>query len=777
MNENNAHGTMIRPLNDGWMFRRLAEADAPAEAAERIDLPHSPFVADLEGNQPWFGVCEYVRDITWSPLAPGERLFLHVGAAMQTARVLVDGKDAGGNEGGYLPFEIELTPLVEERTRARIALVLDNRHRDTVPPGKPYEELDFCWYGGLHQEVELRVYPAIHLTDSIRPGEAPGGVFVRTESVEDDRAVLVVKARVANDAADAADLRIVWCACDLDGVEVVQMASAPLTIAPGACPTVSERLVVPNANLWSPETPHLHRLTVMIVRAADEVVLDRRTVTFGIRRIEFSRTGGFAINGRRMRLRGVNRHQDFPRVGYAAPRAAQYREARRIKEAGFDYVRLSHYPQSPHFLDACDTYGLVVANCIPGWQFFGCEAFQENCADFARRLVRRDRNHPCVVLWELSLNETQMTADFMRRMHEIGHEEYPGDQMFTCGWIDGFDVYFHSRQHGAIHTWRNGDKALVVAEYGDWEYYAENEGFDQKAGTGILDRARNSRKFRADGEEGLMQQARNHVEALNDTLRSPAVLDGLWAMNDYPRGYEQTRAACGVMDFFRLPKFSYHFFRSQRDAIEGGGLWQGGPVVFAATHWRAPLAGEKLWVFSNCETIELSLNGEVLATAGKPARALWPHLPHPPFVFEGITFNPGALEAVGRIGGRIAARHQVSTPRTPAQLIVWTDEMQIDRDETEADLLLVHAGIHDAAGTLCIDATTDVEFTVTGGSQLVGPASVTAEAGIASVVVQVPIGVVEYQIQATCPRLPGIRKADHASDLFVAATVAEAPNP
>jgi beta-galactosidase len=211
-----------------------------------------------------------------------------------------------------------------------------------------------------------------------------------------------------------------------------------------------------------------------------------------------------------------------------------------------------------------------------------------------------------VALWELSLNETPVDEPFMGRLQAIGHEEYPGDQMFTCGWMDRYDVFVHSRQHGQIHRWINGDKALVIAEYGDWEFYATNAGFDQTTDVGVFDRWSNSRQFRGAGERGLRQQVFNHSLALNDTLTSPAVLDGLWVMFDHARGYAPVRAADGVMDIFRLPKFSYHFYRSQRDPQQAGAGWSVGPVAFIASHWT-PASDLRVLVFSNCEEVELRL--------------------------------------------------------------------------------------------------------------------------------------------------------------------------
>ncbi len=748
------HNTQLRcqRLDSGWLFRRF-EAGTTEVA---VELPHTPFVADLDGNNLWFGVCAYRRRLKLPPRTRGERVVLYVGAAMQTTRVLVDGVEAGAHTGGYLPFEIDLDGFIAGQNEVDLTIELDNRHCETVPPGKTIDELDFCWYGGLYREVELRVYPPVHLTDSVYPETGGGGLFVRTESIEARGATLAVSAGIANSSTETATVELHWVLTDAEGQEVVRQRGSTTTLEAGVSRVLASELKVRDAELWSPASPHLYQLTAILVQAGSGNILDRREVDCGIRRITFSRSGGFTINGRRRRLRGVNRHQDFPHVGYAAPRAAQYRDAQRIKEAGFDYVRLSHYPQSPHFLDACDQLGLVVANCLPGWQFYGGELFQQRCVENARRLIRRDRNHPCVVLWELSLNETKMPVGFMRRLHDIGHEEYPGDQMFTCGWMDEFDVFLHSRQHGAIHSWRNDDKALVVAEYGDWEYFAANEGFDQKLGTGLLDPKGNSRKRRGDGEAGLLQQARNHVEALNDTLASPAVLDGLWSVNDYPRGHDLVRATCGIMDSFRVPKFSYHFFRSQRDPKETGADWRGGAVVFAATRWQASLPDDRLWVFSNCETVELWVNGKLLKPARGPDSERWPALPHPPFEFDDVRYLPGEVEAVGRIGGRVAARHRVRTPGKPVRLVVWSDQANVRPRAGETDLLMVHAELQDKAGTVCSDASASVEFESSASAEIVGPREWVTEAGMASTVVRIPSDTGAFQIWAKSSTVPNL---------------------
>ncbi len=736
---------MTQPLNQNWQFRRLDPAETPWAA---VDLPHSPFVADLDGREHWFGECEYQRTLQSPPLAEGSRCVLRVGAAMHTCRVLIAEREIAQHSGGYLPFEVDLTDHLDAHGRCTLTLRLDNRDNPDVPPGKPYADLDFCWYGGLYRDVELRIRPALHLTDAISAGEAGGGgVFLRTLNADEKHAEISVRTHVRNGSATA---RTVTVRTEFRHGDrgVATVVSEALTLAPENAIHVETRLPLAHPALWSPAAPHLHEVSITVL---DETgaVLDSFATRFGVRRIGFSRSGGFTINGRRLRLRGTNRHQEYPRAGYAVPRAAQHRDARRIKEAGFDYVRLSHYPQSPGFLAACDELGIVVMNCVPGWQFIGGPRFRDAVCEDARQLVRRDRNHACVVLWELSLNETAMDEELMARLHAIGHAEYPGDQMFTCGWIDRFDVFSHSRQHGEIHRWRSGDKALVIAEYGDWEYYARNEGFDQKTGAGVYDLTSTARQFRGDGERALSQQAFNHIVALNDTLASPAVFDGQWSMFDYARGYHPVRAACGVMDIFRLPKFSHHFYRSQRGPREKGAGWHVGPVVFIASHWT-PASSLSLPVFSNCEEVALHLDGRLIARQRPAQSHFTQHLPHPPFYFDLPSFTPGRLEAVAYLGGQPVATHVVATPGEFARLEIVIDDLGTHAHAGEPDLLFVHARLCDAGGTLCVRENPAVAFTI-GGASIVGPATVEAEAGIASVVVHLPAGTSHFTVTAFAP--------------------------
>ena len=745
--------TQFSPLDRAWNFRRLPSTGAAPEAWSVVDLPHSPFVADLDGRDHWFGECDYQRTIERPAGAPSGRWVFYLGAAMHTAKILIDGQALAEHAGGFLPFEIDLTEALSDGRPHQLTVRLDNRDNPDVPPGKPYRDLDFCWYGGLYRNAELRCYPPLHLTDPVGAAEVgSGGIFVRTLAASASSAKISVQAHVRNDGPTEGAFQLeVELLCGTAMVARGQRSG--LTLATDTSAAFTLELDVPQPRLWAPDSPVTHQARITL-RAANGSILDTQTESFGIRRIAFSRANGFTINGRRRRLRGTNRHQEYPYAGYALPAAAQRRDARLIKEAGFDFVRLSHYPQSPDFLKACDELGLVVMNCLPGWQFMGNERFRELSRQNARDLIRRDRNHPCVVLWELSLNETKMDAEFMAQLQAIGHEEYPGDQMFTCGWQDRHDVFTHARQHGEIHRWQNGDKALVIAEYGDWEFYASNEGFDQKTGAGLFAEWSHGRKRRGDGEGGLRQQVSNHIIALNDTLSSPAALDAQWSMFDYARGYHPERAACGLMDIFRLPKFSCYFYRSQRDAGESSALWQGGPMVFIASHWLTT-SNPRVLVFSNCDELELRLNGTSFGRQKSAKAWLTQYLPHAPFVFDLPAFSPGVIEATGYIANRPAATHRVATPGAPTQLTVEITSAGIAAAADKPDLLIAHARILDAAGTLCVDNTSPVTFSIEGDAALVGPDHISAEAGVASVVIRVPAAAQSFKLIASANEMKG----------------------
>lgn len=751
-------------LNHDWKFLRTEAADnadmAPSAAAfddsawDTVTLPHTAHVEPLVAHQMWQGVCWYRKHLTMPPSWAGRKVAVDFGAAMSVAQVWVNGRPAATHYGGFLPFSVDLTDDLHSGDNV-IAVRLDNRDNEEVPPGKPYKDLDFTWYSGLYRNVSLRVTDRLHISDAVEAGlPASGGVFVTFPEADAQRATAAVRLHVVNENSAAKKCRARFTLVDAQGQAAAQAETAPIAVSPGTDHVFAGTLAVANPHLWSPDHPNLYQLRSEIV--SDNAVTDMVQTRIGIRRISFSASGGFQINGQKMYLRGTNRHQEYPYLGYALSDNAQYRDALKIKEAGFDFVRLSHYPNSPAFLDACDELGLVVMEPIPGWQFMGDALFKQRAIQDARDMVRRDRNHPSLMLWETSLNETHMDKPFMDALAQAAHEEYPGDQCYTAGWQDDFDVFLQSRQAGGCHGYKNGDKACEISEYGDWEYYARNMGLNQKAGHDKLRPEWTSRQTRADGEARLRQQAVNFQEAANDNRSTPAFGDGAWLMYDYSRGYDPTLETSGAMDSLRLPKFAYSFFQSQRDADTPAlpGV-QSGPMVSIASWWSASSPTDVL-VYSNCAEVELSLNGKIIARQKPDVDSRSNRLPHPPFTFPLGRFTPGTLKAVGLIAGLPKATETVRTPGAPVSIRLRYDRSGRPLAADGADAVFVYADIVDAAGTVVRSASLPIQFSVVGPAHLVGDNPVSATAGQSGILLQAGDRVGPIVVQASAAGLsPG----------------------
>lgn len=707
-------------FNEGWQFQRL-----PATTWADVTLPHTTRIEPRIVNDQWQGEALYRKRFAAPESWRGKRLFLRFEGAMNVAEVRLNGATLLRHLGGYLPFTVDLTPHLTLGRDNELTVALDNRDNPITGP-KPMAILDFNMYGGLYRDVTLLVKDPLHITDEMLANEVGGGgVFVTYPAVSAGKAEIAVRTHIRNDGKSAAKFSVRNTLLDGDRV-VARDTSAPLNLRSTSATHNASRLNIEKPQLWSPRSPKLYDLITAI--EVDGKVVDERRTRIGIRRIEITRDA-FRINGERMFLRGVNRHQEYPYVGYAISPGADYRDARHIKEAGFDFVRLSHYPQSPDFMAAADELGLVLLNSVPGWQYFNKDpAFSRQVLQTCRDMIRRDRNHPSVIAWECSLNETQMPKPLVQAFHRIVHEEYPGDQAFSAGWQnDGYDIYIQARQHRIEH-YEPPDRPYLVSEYGDWEYYALNAGFNQQKWADLKPEDRSSRQLLSSGEVRLLQQATNLQEAHNDNFTVPAFADAYWVMFDYNRGYAEDLEASGVMSLERVPKLSYHFFRSQRDANESG------PMVFIASYWTAesPL---RVRVFGNVDEVELTLNGRRIGRQRGDTDRTSAHLRHPPFSFQIPAFQAGTLEAVGYIKGEIVARHRVTTPQAAERLEIELDEAGVC--SAPGDLVFARARVVDKAGTVVPVSGRAVRFKAEAPLNIVGDAEVLTEAGVASALVQI----------------------------------------
>lgn len=720
--------TLNENFNYGWQFYRSTDtADLPAPTAqwENVTLPHTANLEQLTVKDQWQGICFYKKKFILSPTFHNKTIMFQFDGAMNVADVWVNGKKLVHHLGGYLPFVLDVSDIARFDSTNIVLVRLDNRDNPVTGP-KPLKILDFNMYGGLYRDVHLMVREKIHLSNPMQANVvAGGGVFFSTTSASKEEASFQVKSHIQNITDKALQVFVKHQLIDKSGKVAVTLPSSQITVEPQKSAEITVNGNITSPQLWSPATPNLYTLKTELY--ANNELIDEQTNRVGIRSIRIV-PEGLWLNGEKTFLRGVNRHQEYPYVGYALSDAAQYRDAYKIKQAGFDYVRCSHYPVSPAFLDACDELGIMVLDAILGWQYFGDKEFEKLALRSSRELIRRDRNHPCVLAWELSINESGMPKSFTDSAQIIAHEEYPYNGCYAAGWVrQSYDVYIEARQH------RHGlypEKPLIVSEYGDWEYYAQNAGFNQQEWKNLLENERNSRQPRFSGEKRMLQQALNIQEAHNDNLSTHAFADGYWVMFDYNRGMASEQEYSGVMDIFRLPKFSCYFFKSQRSYSPSALFAE--PVVFIASYWQ-PGESKNVRVFSNCDEVELFVDGKSVGRRKPDKNQLSTNLYHPPFTFDVSCTKPGTLKAIGYIAGKNVKEQVVTTPAQPDHLSLVVDES--GKAPERNDVFFVYASICDRNNTVVPNDSSSVTFKVE-GAQLIGPTVINAQAGIATALVR-----------------------------------------
>ncbi|HTF98406.1 MAG TPA: glycoside hydrolase family 2 TIM barrel-domain containing protein [Cellvibrio sp.] len=740
-----------RHYNSDWEFFRsdkvleLANAQAHSDW-EKVKLPHTPKIEPLIVNDQFVGDAWYKKTINTTEDWKGKQVSLKFESAMNVAEVWLNGDKLTTHVGGYLPFSVNLTEKLKWDAPNELLVRLDNRD-NTVTGPKPLKDLDFNTYGGIYRHVILQIDNDLHISDAVAASKtASGGIFVRYPTVSKEQASISIQTHLINAHADPKQFRVVQRLMDGDNVVVDQTGQVQTINGKSDIENTIE-LTLNNPKLWSPKAPNLYQLVTRIYEG--DSLVDEQTTRIGIREFKWIDNQLF-INGEKTFLRGVNRHQEYPYVGYATSDAADYRDAVKIKSAGFDYVRLSHYPHSPAFMAAADELGIVLLDSILGWQYFSEDpAFQAQIQQTCRDLIRRDRNHASVMAWECSLNESWMTEPFIDSLTKIIGEEYPGAK--SAGWQEyGYDIYLQARQHRLEH-YKTPTKPYIVSEYGDWEYYAMNAGLNQTAWADLLQADRSSRQLLSDGEKRLLQQASNIQEAHNDNFNTPAFADGFWVMFDYNRGYAPDLESSGIMSIDRLPKYSYYFYQSQRDPNEVSEKFASGPMVFIANEWTEKSSTD-VRIFSNADAVELYLNGKLvgkqLAADNKNSETT-KNLKHPPLTFALEKFEAGELKALAYSGDNIVAEHKVFTPGAPTKLKLTLDTSGKAPQTGVKDVVFVYAQLLDAKNNPVPANNVNIQFALEGNGKLISPTNVTTSGGYASALLEIGDSLANVKVSAS----------------------------
>ena len=408
----------IIPFGAGWLFGPAAgDSSLPGfddSGFEAVTLPHT--VAPLSWQEwdpaAWERVWVYRKHFDAPPEVAGRRVFLDFGAAMTHSTVTLNGTEVGDYLGGYLPFSCEITGVLEPAGNV-LAVRLDSGFNLNVPPDRPAPavstSVDFWQPGGIYRDVRLRVVPEVFLAD----------VFAKPVNVL-DAAARQVMAQVTVDAAAALDGKSEVLVQLRDEGVAIASARVPVAItAPGQTTVTVTLSGLDQVTLWDTDQPKLYHVVATLL--VDGLPRHEYRVRIGFREARFA-LDGFFLNGRRMTLLGVNRHQFFPFAGGAMPARVQARDAEIIRrELNCTMVRCSHYPQSEAFYDACDELGLLAWEEAPGWGYLGDAAWLALASRDIGQMIVRDRNHPSIVIWGARLNETPNNTAFYTSANELAH--------------------------------------------------------------------------------------------------------------------------------------------------------------------------------------------------------------------------------------------------------------------------------------------------------------------------------------------------------------------
>ncbi|NRP88171.1 Beta-galactosidase [Ensifer adhaerens] len=707
-------------FNESWTFREgfsPADAGRPQEG-QIVTLPHNavelPFnYFDEKSYQRAF---TYQKILNWSDDFAGREVSLIFDAAMADAVVYLNGEEIVAHKDGYTPFEARLTGRLQHGENL-LTVKIDGSENPEIPPfgGR----IDYLTYAGIYRDVWFKLAAPVSIAN----------IKVETGSVLADLKSATVRCDFANPQNLAFKGTVAVILRTADGTV---LASAQAETSGGSVTVAFDRLA--GIALWDLDNPALYAAEVEL---ATDHGSDRHATTFGFRTAAFT-AEGFLLNGRKLKLRGLNRHQAFPYVGYAMGRSAQERDAEIMKETlKCNIVRTSHYPQSKWFLEHCDRIGLLVFEEIPGWQHIGGKEWQQESIRNVRRMIERDWNHPSIIIWGVRINESQDSHDFYAETNRLARELDPTRQ------TGGVRYITESEMLEDVYTMNDfilGNEELPGANRPRTPLrpQQENTGLSKDVPYLITEFGGHMYPTKIyDQEQRQAEHVRRHLEVLNAAYGDPSISGAIgWCMFDYNThsdfGSGDRICYHGVMDMFREPKFAAYAYASQCEPSEEVVMK---PVTIWARGERNIGGALPLIVLTNCDEVELRY-GSLTKRLG-PDRETFPHLPHPPVVFDHRNFTPDELgvwgmewedvQFTGYIGGKpVAALKMVANP-LPTTLQVEADADILLAGERDAVRVIVRA--LDQAGSRLPFLNDIVTIKVDGPARVIGPQVVAFQGG------------------------------------------------
>ena len=608
-------------LNDDWLFTEqfedsLVAPEYPENTLQPVRLPHTcketPFHYFDESLYQM--VSGYRRHLLIPKDWQGKQILLTFEGAAHDSTVFCNGKKVGEHHCGYTAFTVDLTDSVLYGQDNLLCVRLDSRENLNVPPFGYV--IDYMTYGGIYRDVRLEVKEKVSLSDifvhtaiDFRSSPVTAQITSEITLTESDENVTIRQYYMPKSTATAQESWRLLCeqtvsadvSCDKE-FSLTATITAPL--------------------LWDTEEANLYILKTQLYQ--DNTLLDETETTFGIREAVFKKDG-FYLNGRKLRIRGLNRHQSFPYVGYAMPKSMQRLDADLLKkELGLNAVRTSHYPQSHYFLERCDELGLLVFTEFPGWQHIGDDSWKAQAVANAEDMIRQYRNHPSIILWGIRINESPDDDAFYEKTNAVAHKLDP------------------SRPTGGVRAMKKSHLLEDVYTYNDFLHDGEMPGCDpKKKVTSDMEKPYLISEYNGhmyptkafDNEERRSEHAIRHANVLDAVAGQPDIAGSFgWCMFDYNthKDFGSGDRICyhGVMDMFRNPKLAANIYACEQEQT---------PVLEITSSMDI---GEhpgcnrgNIYILSNADSVKMYKNDRFIKEY-LPGMSPYKHLKHGPILID-----------------------------------------------------------------------------------------------------------------------------------------------
>lgn len=687
-------GRITLPINRNWRYsatrvRGATNKEFDDSSWKRVVIPHTNM------RLPWHGfddknyefISVYRRRFRLPPQARDRHIFVDFEGVMTASTVWLNGVRLGEYKGGYTPFSFELTPHVDFHAENVLTVEVDSTERPDIPPFG--DQIDYLTFGGIYREVALRVVPSTYIEN----------IFAKPQNVL-SRPALEVQCFLQHMESLRESLTLEVELRDGDSTLAKSWLAVPVGAPAGPEPVAHTiRLEdLSDIQLWDLSHPNLYTVKARLLR--DDRVIDDDLRRVGFREAVFTEQG-FQLNGTVIKLRGLDRHETFPYVGQAMPGRVQRRDAEILrKEFHCNMVRTSHYPQSRHFLDACDELGLLVMEEIPGWQHIGDQAWKDLSVDNLRRMIRRDWNHPSIILWGVRINESRDDHDFYTRTNALAHS------------LDS------TRQTGGVRYFQESEFLEDVFTMNDFGFPLKPPNHPRYLNTEFVGHTFPTKTI--DNVARLREHTVRHARVHDQLASNPQYAGGLgWCAFDYNTHHDfgSGDRVCyhGVADIFREPKPAAGFYKSQCDPAEE-------IVLEPAFHW-APgdesVGFTTALVCSNCDHLEFYIGGKLVAESD-PDRTQFSHLRYPPFEANlgQVLREWGDLRIKGFIQGKQVIERNLSGDGIDRKFMLLPDDSSLVADGADSTRVVLR--VTDEYGAVRPFANDAIALTIEGPAEIIG---------------------------------------------------------